>query len=63
MKRYLLFCGDNYYPHGGWADFAGSFDSISDAHGYLLKHNKEWEWFHIVDSSCAKMVAKSDEKA
>jgi hypothetical protein len=28
MKRYLLFCFDNYYPGGGTNDLQGSHDSV-----------------------------------
>lgn len=28
MKRYVLFCFDNYYPSGGTNDLQGSHDSV-----------------------------------
>jgi hypothetical protein len=28
MKRYLLFCFDDYYPGGGTNDLQGSYDSV-----------------------------------
>jgi hypothetical protein len=28
MKRYLLFCFENYYPGGGTNDLQGSHDSV-----------------------------------
>lgn len=31
MKRYLLFAFDDYYPKGGWNDFAGDFGNLDDA--------------------------------
>lgn len=31
MKRFLLFRWDQYYPGGGWSDFAGDFDSLEEA--------------------------------
>ncbi len=31
MKRYLAFCGDNYYPCGGMNDFIGDFDTLEQA--------------------------------
>lgn len=52
MKRYLLFCGYDYYPSGGWSDFVGSYDSILEAHrGMIFK-----DWYHIVDSTTLEIV-------
>jgi hypothetical protein len=31
MKRFLLFCFDDYYPLGGWNDFKGSFATLDEA--------------------------------
>ena len=31
MKRFLVFGGEDYYPHGGWGDFIDSFDTIEEA--------------------------------
>lgn len=31
MKKYMLFCYDQYYPTGGMGDFVASFDSLEDA--------------------------------
>ena len=45
MKPYLLFCGDTYYPLGGWEDFKGSFDTLEDARAAMPIH--EYSWAHI----------------
>jgi hypothetical protein len=29
--RYLLFRGSDYYPRGGWEDYAGAFPSVEAA--------------------------------
>jgi len=56
MKRYLLFCGDRYYPSGGWEDFKGSFNSIEDAiaaaQGFAETHDSflVCDWYHVVDT-------------
>ena len=31
MKRYILFCSQEYYPSIGMEDFAGMFDTIEEA--------------------------------
>ncbi len=31
MKRYLVFCYEQYYPGGGWCDFQGSYDTLEEA--------------------------------
>lgn len=31
MKRFLAFQGENYYPGGGWDDFAGDYDIAEEA--------------------------------
>lgn len=48
MKRYLLFCGDNYYPGGGWEDFVGSYDDMCDAVDAVTAKN--WDWYQIIDA-------------
>ena len=47
IKRYLLFCGDSYYP-AGWSDFVSASDSISDL--LATAKTKEYrDWYEIVD--------------
>lgn len=53
MKRYLLFAGDRYYPAGGWQDFKGSFDSLTEA---ILAAVNSFEWWHVVDGYSGKVV-------
>ena len=54
MKRYLLFAGEQYYPHGGWCDFKDSFDSLEEAFAYgLYKHpdgERRYDWCDVVDT-------------
>lgn len=52
MKRYLLFKGYEYYPSGGWLDFAGTFDTIAEA----KTNAKNCDWWHIVDSKNGQTV-------
>jgi hypothetical protein len=48
MKRYLVFCGDSYYPSGGMNDFAGDADTREE---YLaIVALKTCDWWHVYDS-------------
>jgi hypothetical protein len=58
MKRYLLFCGSNYYPRGGIDDFHGDYDSVEEAETafrqevaeeYPKGDGDEWFWGHVYD--------------
>ncbi len=51
---YLVFFGDNYYPTGGWRDYAGKFSSIDKALTFILQHSPEW--WQIVDLATLKIV-------
>lgn len=54
MKRFLLFAGDEYYPLGGWRDFAKSADSAEELMIEVEKLSVECDggffWFQIIDS-------------
>jgi hypothetical protein len=55
MKRYLVFQFDQYYPSGGWSDFTGAYDTLTQA----LKaraDNPQAEYYHIVDSELGGIV-------
>lgn len=45
MKRFLLFCGDHYYPVGGMSDFAGDFDTLDAA-----KAAAHSDWCNVLDT-------------
>lgn len=66
-KRYLLFGGYDYYPSGGWNDYFGDFDSISDAKDELVKRSGKgypfaYDWWHIVDSDKREIVLDQSRK-
>lgn len=54
MKRYLLFAGDQYYPAGGWQDYKGRFNRISEA--LKAAANGTWSWWQVVDLKSDKIV-------
>jgi len=66
MKKYLLFCGANFYASGGWRDFQNSFDSLEDAmmaeKFWYASHDKAKEepiasdWWHIVNGETGEIV-------
>ena len=58
MKQYLLFVGTDYYPGGGWNDFADSFDSSQGALDELKKGKYSGDWFQIIDSVKSEIVGK-----
>ena len=73
MKRYWLFCGDNYYPLGGMRDLKGYFDSSDEAalaavkiaieNNYAHEDAAECfanQWSHIFDSLEGKVILESD---
>ena len=68
-NRFLVFRGDDYYPHGGWADYIGSADEIRDAvHIAIDDLDKDsrspmtgdGEWYHVVDIWSSKIVCEGE---
>jgi hypothetical protein len=55
MKRYLLFCFNDYYPSGGFNDFENSFDTIDEAINYF-ETKKEYSNCQIVDKDTFEIV-------
>ena len=56
MKQFLVFVGGDYYPGGGWDDFAFSFDNFDSARDYAqgaLMHN---DWAQVVDTHTGVMT-------
>lgn len=56
VKRYLLFCGEYYYPGGGGLDFAGSYHSIEDAASALPAPDALDQWAHVFDAGKGEVV-------
>lgn len=61
MDRFLLFGGDQYYPAGGWQDYKGSFETLTDALRGAAGNLRDtdtgtWDWWHIVDLSTNQIV-------
>lgn len=55
MKRFLLFGGPNYYPHGGACDYRGCFDDLDGAiaAGQALRD----DWWNVLDMEQEKLIA------
>ena len=63
VRRYWLFAGHSYYPHGGMRDYIDSFDSIDDAVKAFKDYNSsedmegiELDWCEVMDTESMKVV-------
>ncbi len=59
MKRYLLFCFDDFYPCGGWNDFREAFSTPQDAEAAATvkgARHSEYSGFQVVDSKTGEIV-------
>ena len=63
MSGFLVFCGETYYPGGGWLDFVAWADSLEAAHA-LMPEMAAYGWGHIVDAATREIVweAGDDDK-
>ena len=62
-KPFALFYGDDYYPSGGFYDFAGLFADVESAKVEIQRKldedgdpDNEDHWFHIIDMRTMKAV-------
>ena len=53
---YLVFAGSSYYPNGGWNDFKGYFDNLTDAYRYLA--TVRCDWWQIVRAHSHQIIEK-----
>lgn len=53
MNRFLLFCGETYYPNGGMKDLVGSFDTLEDTKLSLCS-----DWAHVFDLELDEIVVE-----
>ena len=65
MKRYALFCCRRYYPGGGFNDFIGTYDTVSEAETAASKWVEDefvcYAHWHVVDLTTGqKVVADVD---
>lgn len=58
LRRYLIFCGDFYYPEGGWDDFRKDTDSLDEAIRYCkdLIERRVADWCQIVDIHKGRVI-------
>ena len=57
MRRYATFCGDDYYPLGGFDDYVNSYDTMGDALQFAVNLDC-YNWWHIVDIDKSTIVAR-----
>lgn len=55
IKRFLLFCHDNYHPSGWEDDFKGSFDTLKEATKEAFDLKDKDNWIEIVDLETGKI--------
>lgn len=60
-KRYFVFRGHNYYPAGGWSDFASSFDTTEEAYKFLTTNKGDYDWCQIVDTETERTIFNAPE--
>lgn len=55
MAEFLVFCGNEYYPNGGWNDYKGGFDSIEEAIEFCEKIMKDehFDWGQVVQQGAS----------
>lgn len=57
---FLVFMGWDYYPEGGWKDYAGTFPTLLEANVYVALHSADWDWYQIVDLEKGEIVRSQD---
>lgn len=69
MKKYFVFCWNNYYPYGGFNDFQGAFETLEEAQECALAWKNEYweglEWgdmhnYCIADITTLKIIEGDD---
>lgn len=66
LKRFLVFCGNQFYPQGGWKDFRCSFETVENALAGLqvelsLFPKSMWKFGYVVDSFTAEIIPEVEE--
>ena len=58
--KFLLFCGDDYYPEGGADDLVGGFKTVEKAIAAHdpKKHQYDGGWANILDIKNLKIVRR-----
>ena len=54
MKRFLVFCYNQWYPSGGWSEFVGSFGSLDEAKDVSKKKGSDHR--EVVDGETENIV-------
>lgn len=60
---FLVFTGMEFYPSGGWEDYAGSAASLEEARVLAeTQSDGSDDWYHIVDAGSGKIVDRGSIK-
>lgn len=64
MKRYMLFCGTDYYPLGGMRDFCGRFSTRPEvrraAAAWGKRESSSFMWGHVYDTQAERICVEID---
>lgn len=52
---FLVFAGDNYYPSGGWNDYAGAWPTLEEAKFTAMRLPSQWA--QIIDMRTGEDVS------
>ncbi len=58
--------GAQYYAKGGFHDYLGDFSTQGEAEDkgkHLMRDERDFEWFHVVNAETMKIVSGSDAQA
>lgn len=63
MNRYILFCGETYYPRGGASDYAGSAATLDEAKAWgaaidISDGLAGIGWWNVLDAETGEIVAE-----
>jgi hypothetical protein len=51
MKKWMTFCGENYYPSGGINDLFGVHDTVNEMLNDLATRKRiRYDWLHVYDT-------------
>lgn len=57
VKPFMLFEGEDYYPSGGWRDFAGAYATLDEAQRAKSDPDYNGGWAHVVDVRTGEFVS------
>ena len=59
LHPFLLFVYEDHYPLGGWRDYKGDFETLSEAEQDVRSLGEGW-FYQVVDTRSGVVVAGDD---